>query len=170
MKTTTKRAVALMASASLAAMMIAAASAEEHADEMKVFFHTHYDGVSNDLLTAGLGKTGLGSAIAPGFADPLHPTAEELRRSAIYNNYRALVDPTPGGGYGTLYGSYVKPDGTVTTSEGLIPGDEFITYEQARVTMMVQVPDSFDPMNSCIVTAPSSGSRGGYGAIATAGE
>ena len=170
MKTTTKRAVALMASASLAAMMIAAASAEEHADEMKVFFHTHYDGVSNDLLTAGLGKTGLGSATAPGFADPLHPTAEELRRSAIYNNYRALVDPTPGGGYGTLYGPNVKPDGTVTTSEGLIPGDEFIAYEQARVTMMVQVPDSFDPMNSCIVTAPSSGSRGVYGAIATAGE
>ena len=36
--------------------------------------------------------------------------------------------------------------------------------------MMVQVPDSFDPTNACIVTAPSSGSRGVYGAIATAGE
>src|SRR5215207_11390366 len=36
--------------------------------------------------------------------------------------------------------------------------------------MMVQVPDSFDPSNGCIVTAPSSGSRGVYGAIATAGE
>ena len=173
MKTTIKCAVALMASASLAAMTIAAARAGEHADEMTVFFHTHYDGVSNDLLTAGLGKTGLGSATAPGFADPLHPTAEELRRSAIYNNYRALVDPTPGGGYGTLYGPNVKPDGTVTASEGLIAGDEYITYEHdghGRVTMMVQVPDSFDPMNSCIVTAPSSGSRGVYGAIATAGE
>ena len=64
---------------------------------------THYDGVTNDLLTAGLGKTGLGSAVAPGFADALHPTAEELRRLAIYNNYRALIDPTAGGGYGTLY-------------------------------------------------------------------
>ena len=127
---------------------------------------------SNDLLTAGLGKTGLGSATAPGFADPLHPTAEELRRSAIYNNYRALVDPTPGGGYGTLYGPNVKPDGTVTASEGLIPGDEYIVEQDGhgRVTMMVQVPSSFDPMNSCIVAAPSSGSRGVYGAIATAGE
>jgi hydroxybutyrate-dimer hydrolase len=172
MRTITKRAVSLMASASLAAVIIGAASAEEQADEMKVI-HTFYDGISNDLLTAGLGKTGLGSATAPGFADPLHPTAEELRRSAIYNNYRALIDPTPGGGYGTLYGPNVKPDATVTASEGLIPGDEYIAYEQDRhghVTMMVQVPGSFDPMNSCIVAAPSSGSRGVYGAIATAGE
>jgi hydroxybutyrate-dimer hydrolase len=172
MRTATKRAVSLMASASLATVIIGAASAGEQADEMKVI-HTHYDGVSNDLLTAGLGKTGLGSATAPGFADPLHPTAEELRRSAIYNNYRALIDPTPGGGYGTLYGPNVKPDGTVTASEGLIAGDEYIAYEQdvhGHVTMMVQVPDSFDPMSSCIITAPSSGSRGVYGAIATAGE
>src|SRR5256885_12031594 len=36
--------------------------------------------------------------------------------------------------------------------------------------MMVQVPDSYDPPNGCIVTAPSSGSRGVYGAIGTAGE
>src|ERR1700751_1860638 len=62
---------------------------------------THYDGVSNDLLTAGLGKTGLGSATAPAVSNP--PTAEELRRLAIWTNYRALIDPTPGGGYGTLY-------------------------------------------------------------------
>src|SRR6266436_3339651 len=119
MRTTIKRAVCLMASASLGVVVIEAASAEQEARELKII-HNFYDGVSNDLLTAGLGKTGLGSATAPGFADPLHPTAEELRRSAIYNNYRALVDPTPGGGYGTLYGPNVKPDGTVTASEGLI--------------------------------------------------
>jgi hydroxybutyrate-dimer hydrolase len=137
--------------------------------------HTHYDGVSNDLLTAGLGKTGLGGATPPGFADPLHPTSEELRRLAIYNNYRALVDPTPGGGYGTLYGPNVAADGGVTAGEGLIAGDEYIAFERrhggrSRVTMMVQIPDSYDPANGCIVTAPSSGSRGVYGAIATAGE
>ena len=73
--------------------------------------HTHYDGDTNDLLTAGLGKTGLGSPVAPGFVDALNPTAEELRRLAIYNNYRALIDPTPGGGYGTLYGPNVTADG-----------------------------------------------------------
>jgi hydroxybutyrate-dimer hydrolase len=135
---------------------------------------THYDGVTNDLLTAGLGKTGLGSAVAPGFADALHPTAEELRRLAIYNNYRALIDPTAGGGYGTLYGPNVTANGTVTASEGRIAGTEYIAYEKAggrrNVTMMVQIPDTFDPGNACIITAPSSGSRGVYGAIATAGE
>ena len=36
--------------------------------------------------------------------------------------------------------------------------------------MMVQIPDTFVPSNACIITAPSSGSRGVYGAIATAGE
>src|SRR5260370_33761075 len=36
--------------------------------------------------------------------------------------------------------------------------------------MMVQVPDSYDLAHGCIVAAPSSGSRGVYGAIATAGE
>jgi hydroxybutyrate-dimer hydrolase len=163
-------AVACLASTAIGSFAAGHAEAR-HDDDI---LHTHYDGVSNDLLTAGLGKTGLGSPIPPGFADPLHPTAEELRRSAIYNNYRALIDPTPGGGYGTLYGPNVAADGTVTASEGRIAGDEYLAYEKAggrrNVTMMVQIPDTFDPRNACIVTAPSSGSRGVYGAIATAGE
>ena len=163
-----------LASASVVTLAALIASKPAAADHDAVL-HAHYDGVSNDLLTAGLGRTGLGSATPPGFADPLHPTAEELRRLAIYNNYRALIDPTPGGGYGTLYGPNVTADGTVTTSEGLIAGDEYIVFEKegnerGRITMMVQVPDSFSPTAGCIVTAPSSGSRGVYGAIATAGE
>jgi len=167
--TTVRLAAAMLVSASCA---IAVTQAQ--ADDDRVI-HTRYDGVTNDLLTAGLGKTGLGSAVPPGFADPLNPTAEELRRLAIYNNYRALIDPTPGGGYGTLYGPNVKADGTVTSGEGLIAGDEYIAYERQgdgrrNVTMVVQVPDAFDPTQACIVAAPSSGSRGVYGAIATAGE
>src|SRR6516164_10538477 len=153
-----------------AAMAIGPARADE-----KGVLHTHYDGITNDLLTAGLGKSGLGNSTPPKFVDPLHPTAEELRRLAIYENYRALVDPTPGGGFGLFYGPNVKADGTVTTGEGLIAGDEYLAFEKGQggrtnVTMMVQIPDSFEPTNSCIVTAPSSGSRGVYGAIATAGE
>jgi hydroxybutyrate-dimer hydrolase len=164
-----------LTSASLVALAVVITNTHAVAGENEGVLHTHYDGVTNDLLTAGLGKSGLGSATPPDFADPLNPTAEELRRFAIYNNYRALVDPTPGGGYGTLYGPNVKADGTVTTNEGLIAGDEYIAFEKgeggrARVTMMVQVPDSFSPTASCIIAAPSSGSRGVYGAIATAGE
>jgi hydroxybutyrate-dimer hydrolase len=134
-----------------------------------------YDGVSDDLLTAGLGKTGLGG-LAP--AVSATPTAAELRRLAIFNNYRAILDITPGGGYGTLYGPNVKADGTVTTDEGRIAGTEYIAYADDRasgsrnrnVTLMVQVPASFDPKQPCIITATSSGSRGIYGAIGSSGE
>ena len=129
-----------------------------------------YDGMTDDLLTAGLGASGLASGPAPAFADPLNPTTAELRRLAIYNNYRALVDTAPGGGYGTFFGPQVDASG-----EGLIPGDEYIAYmavpgTDVPVTVMAQVPDSFDPDRPCMVTAPSSGSRGIYGAIGTAGE
>ena len=131
---------------------------------------TSYDGITDDLLTAGLGASGLASAPGPAFADPLNPTAAELRRLAIYNNYRALVDTAPGGGYGTFFGPQVNASG-----EGLIAGEEFIAYmsvpgTDVPVTVMAQVPDSFDPDRPCMVTAPSSGSRGIYGAIGTAGE
>lgn len=130
---------------------------------------TQYDDTSDDLLTAGLGASGLAGA-APALAEPLNPTATELRRLAIYNNYRALVDTSVGGGYGTFFGPAVGSAG-----EGLIPGREYIAFmtvpgSDVPVTVMAQIPDSFDTARSCMVTAPSSGSRGIYGAIGTAGE
>ncbi|MGO1499674.1 MAG: 3-hydroxybutyrate oligomer hydrolase family protein [Marinobacter sp.] len=132
--------------------------------------HTQYDGVTDDLLTAGLGATGLGNATAPAFADPLNPSSAELRQRAIYNNYRALVDTSPGGGYGEFFGP-----GVGNETEGLIPGHEYIAFmtvpgSDVPVTVMTQIPDSFDTQNPCMITAPSSGSRGVYGAIGTAGE
>lgn len=129
-----------------------------------------YDGVSNDLLTAGLGADGLGSATAPVIADALNPTVDELRKRAIHGNYRALVPTAAGSGYGEFFGPTV---GTTSTT-GMIAGEEWLAQAElasgARVTVMVQVPDSFDAGNACMVTAPSSGSRGIYGAIGTAGE
>jgi hydroxybutyrate-dimer hydrolase len=129
---------------------------------------------TQDLLTGGLGKTGLGAA-APPYADPLNPTAAELRRNALYSNYRGLVDVTAGGGYGTLYGPNVDAAGTVTTSEGLVPGREYVAVLDnaagtKRVAIAVQIPDSFNIAAPCIVLGPSSGSRGVYGAIATSAE
>ena len=136
---------------------------------------TTYDGNTNDLLTAGLGKTGLQSATPPAVADPVNPTVEELRRTAIYNNYRALVDMTTNGGYGVLYGPNVDVNGVAGTGEGKIAGEEHIAYAddgtgRQNVTLMVQIPSTFNVANACIVTAASSGSRGVYGAIGTAGE
>jgi hydroxybutyrate-dimer hydrolase len=133
-----------------------------------------YDGVTNDLLTAGLGKSGLAGA-APAFANPAAPTALELRRNAIHTNYRAVLDITAGGGYGTFYGPNVDKNGVVTASEGKIAGCEHLAYAddgsgRQNVTLMVQIPDSFDVRNACIVTASSSGSRGIYGAIGASGE
>jgi hydroxybutyrate-dimer hydrolase len=133
-----------------------------------------YDGTSNDLLTAGLGQSGLMVA-APVFVDTNNPTANELRTRAIYNNYRALIDFSAAGGFGVLYGPRVDLSGSATLGEGKVAGDEYIAYSddgtgRLNVTLMVQVPASFDRNNPCIVSATSSGSRGVYGAIGTAGE
>ncbi|MBV8521986.1 MAG: D-(-)-3-hydroxybutyrate oligomer hydrolase [Acetobacteraceae bacterium] len=136
----------------------------------------HYDGVSNDLLTAGLGKSGLQKgASPPSFKDPRNPTADELRRLAIFTNYQAIVDTSAGGGYGMLFGPNVGPDGRASAGEGLIAGDEIVAFARSsngktNVTMVVQIPDSYAPAHGCIIAAPSSGSRGIYGAIGTAGE
>ena len=133
-----------------------------------------YDGTTDDLLTAGLGKTGIGGA-APGFVDALNPTAVELRRRAIYTNYRGVLDPTAAGGYGTLYGPNIDVEGRDTLGEGKIAGKEILAFAddgtgKKNVTLMVQIPANFDKNNPCIVTGPSSGSRGVYGAIGTAGD
>jgi hydroxybutyrate-dimer hydrolase len=133
-----------------------------------------YDGTTDDLLTAGLGKSGLAGA-APTFANATSPTVAELRRLAIYNNYRALVNVAANGGYGTLYGPNVDAAGAVTAGEGRIAGEEHIAYAddgtgRENVTMMVQIPSTFSASSPCIITATSSGSRGVYGAIGTSGE
>jgi len=133
-----------------------------------------YDGVSDDLLTAGLGATGLAGPL-PAYADPANPTPAELRRNAIHANYRAIQDISPAAGFGRLYGPNVDVNGAPTTGEGKIAGSEFIAYADdgsgnQNVTVMVQIPANFDVDKPCIITGASSGSRGIYGAIGTSGE
>ena len=72
----------------LLGLVTAADAASAHRDVVV----THYPpGASDDLLTAGLGAAGLQAAF-PGAIDPTDPA--QLRRLAIYNNYRPLVDIT----------------------------------------------------------------------------
>jgi hydroxybutyrate-dimer hydrolase len=52
------------ASASVLALVAATTNTPALAGDEGVI-HNHYDGVTNDLLTAGLGKSGLGSATPP---------------------------------------------------------------------------------------------------------
>jgi len=130
---------------------------------------------TQDLLTGGLGKAGLGLAAAPAFADPLNPTAAELRRNALHGNYRGIMDASAGSGYGTLYGPNIDLAGRDTLGHGLIPGVEYLARlddgsGRKNVAIAVQVPAHFDANNPCIVAGPSSGSRGVYGSIGSAGE
>ncbi|MBW7862109.1 MAG: D-(-)-3-hydroxybutyrate oligomer hydrolase [Rhodocyclaceae bacterium] len=133
-----------------------------------------YDGASDDLLTGGLGLTGLLGA-APAYANAAAPTPAELRRNAIHTNYRAVLDFTALGGFGRLYGPNIDVNGNPTLGEGRVAGTEYIALAddgsgRKNVTLMVQVPHHFDKANACIVTGTSSGSRGIYGAIGSAGE
>ncbi|OKH25183.1 hydrolase [Hydrococcus rivularis NIES-593] len=130
----------------------------------------YYDGLSDDLLTAGVGQDGLMDA-PPTATDPENPTPAEIRRATIINQYKALVDLRPKAGYGTLYGPAAPDRFSTPSSDGKVAGKEYIAYAddgsgQKNVTMMVQIPDNFDRANPCILVAPSPGSRGVYGAIA----
>jgi len=168
----------------LAGIALTACGANEHdtAEDLNVLpaylgtiSSKTYDGTTDDLLTAGLGATGLAAPTAPAYADPSNPTAAELRRNAIYANYRAVLDININSGYGTLYGPNVDARGVAGTGQGMIAGTEYIAYSDdgtgnQNVTLMVQIPNGFDVNNPCIVTGTSSGSRGVYGAIGSAGE
>ena len=123
---------------------------------------THHRG-SDDLLTAGLGLAGLRGMTPPGFADAANPTAEELRRRAIWNNWRGIADLSPTGGYGEVYGSVANVPGREFSAFATVPGAK----QPHRV--LVQVPDSFDARKRCVVVTAASGSRGIYGSIAVAG-
>ncbi|HEY0503117.1 MAG TPA: 3-hydroxybutyrate oligomer hydrolase family protein, partial [Lysobacter sp.] len=117
----------------------------------------------DDLLTAGLGLAGLRAMAPPAFADAERPTAIELRRRALWSNWRGIADLAPGGGYGELYGSVA-----------VVPGREFSAFATVEGAgqahrVLVQVPDAFDTKKRCVVVTASSGSRGVYGAIAVAG-
>ncbi|WP_170113338.1 3-hydroxybutyrate oligomer hydrolase family protein [Ahniella affigens] len=126
---------------------------QSEATPMLVTTHRDHD----DLLTAGLGRSGLLGAV-PALADPAAPTAAELRKRAIYASWRGIVDLV----------------GTVTAIP-VVPGREFAslrTVAGARFPhrVLAQIPDNFNADTPCLIVTASSGSRGIYGAIGSVGD
>ncbi|MEY3219231.1 MAG: hypothetical protein RIT27_588 [Pseudomonadota bacterium] len=125
-----------------------------------------FDGSDNDLLTGGLGETGLLGN--PPKVDATVPTADSLRKAALYYSYRAQLDTRNAAGFGTFYGPAV----THRPNDGKIAGTEFsaLSTDTLNTMLLLQIPSNFDPIVPCLVAAPSTGSRGIYGAASSAGE
>ena len=95
--------------------------------------HKAYDGITDDLLTGGLGHEGIQSITPPGFADPVAPTAQELRRRAIYDAYSGLVDRATGGGFGVYFGPVTTRATRMRQPlTARIAGDEFLKLRRQR--------------------------------------
>ena len=116
----------------------------------------HRDG--DDLLAAGL-------SLAELRAQPVAPetwTPQAARRLAIHNNWRGLVNLAPGA-FEDYYGALPVVGGREVHTLLRLPG----TRQPHRV--LLQIPDSFDPGDPCLVATASSGSRGIYGGVPVAG-
>lgn len=126
--------------------------------EVRVTEHRDHD----DLLSAGLGLAALAGAPVP-FANPLDPTAAELRRRAIQTSWKGIADLGPLGGYGTVYGGVPNVPGREYQMFARVPG------AHAPHRVLLQLPDQFNHSKRCLVVTASSGSRGIYGSISLAG-
>jgi hydroxybutyrate-dimer hydrolase len=117
--------VALLVGGWLAAPALApsAVRAEPAPAWLRVERHRVLDGRTDDLVTGGLGVEGLISGPPPGYADPLRPTAEELRRAALFRR------GDPGFGFGRLWGPNVDAaTGAALPDGGRIAGEEWLAY------------------------------------------
>jgi len=162
-----------LAAAALAALIpladsLAATAIATAPDWLHVVRRDRYDGVTDDLVTGGLGLAGL-SGNAPAYADPSAPTFAELRRAVLRR------PPSAANGFGRLFGPGVDPGTGRLTGDGRIAGDEVLAYAddgsgRVMAGLLLQVPASFDPARACIVAVATPGSqnvwadmqRGGY--------
>ncbi len=119
--------------------------------------HTAYDGVTDDLVTGGLGADGM-LGKRPGYADPLHPTAAELRRAALFQ------PGSEGQGFGRLFGPDVdEATGQKIEGQGKVAGEEYLAYAddgegKQNVAMLLQIPANLSSERRCLVALPVNGS------------
>jgi len=117
------------------------------------------DGVSDDLLTAGLGLGSfIGQGAAPGYADPLQPTAAELRRMALFSRLDVA------GGNTRLFGPNLDPVTRQPVADARIAGEEILAYAadpgvgHLSAAMLLQIPAAFNTARPCILAVPATGS------------
>ena len=150
-------AAALVAAMALAAAAAPSALARAPAADFEASpTRIAYDGRTDDLLTAGLGRQGLLAVPGPPDAARLASFAERRRR-AIHQNWRALADLT------------------APIEDAPIAGTEFFGVVAARGGLpasgfLLQIPAGFDPRRPCLLVTAASGSRGVYGALPTVGQ
>lgn len=127
---------------------------EEFAYNGLPVYSSYHQAPLDDLTSAGLLLEGLANPTPPVFQDPAKPTPGELRRRAIYENYRALADTSKDGGFGRYYGP-LDP----------ISGLEVRGVLSDVATAIVQVPETFRPAEPKLLLVPASSSRGVYGGV-----
>ena len=125
-----------------------------------------YDGVGAGLHTGSAASVVglLFYTLPPG----MESNPEALRTLQIKSSYAGLIDLSAGGGF---YGGFGFGFIAAAANKGVeYRGVADDGTGRVNVAMAVQIPSSFDPAKPCIVAAPSSGSRGLYGAAPTTGE
>jgi hydroxybutyrate-dimer hydrolase len=148
---------ALLATACLLLSVPIACADEAAPAWLRLGPHTTYDSVTDDLVTGGLGADGM-LGKRPGYADPLHPTAAELRRAALFQPGSA------GQGFGRLFGPDVdETTGQKIPGEGKVAGDEYLAYAddgdgKQNVAMLLQIPTSLSSGRRCLIAIPVNGS------------
>lgn len=116
----------------------------------------YYIANHSDLVSAGLGLSGLRTP-PPAVAEDTTP--ENLRALAFHTHYNGLSALNFPDGLGAFH----------DTALPVVPGREISTWRQLngsthRSRVLLQIPDTFQPQEPCLVVAPASGSRGIYGA------
>ena len=142
------------------AVLAGPTEAAETPKGVTVLRHLTFDGVTDDLV-------GLAAKPAP-YADPLRPTAAELRRATM------AIRVDPASGWGRLFGPTIDaatgqpyPDG------GRVAGEEYLAYTHApgggKSAVLLQIPAKLSRERRCILAVPQAGSFGLYHDIATTG-
>jgi hydroxybutyrate-dimer hydrolase len=122
---------------------------------------TRFDGLSDDLVTGGLGANAMLKP-PPAYADPAHPTSAELRRASLF------LRASAGQGFGRLFGPNVNTaTNDILPDEGKIAGEEILAFNDDRsgrqnVAMLLQIPTDISSERRCLVAIPVNGSASLY--------